>query len=231
MMERISEGIIEDLRRFSTPAVSDAMNRFKVHGGCLGIKSVVPGKKIVGPALTVRKLPAHQINPKKDGGDYLEIARKGDVIVIENQGRLDCTVFGDILAMACKQAEVQGTVIDGCCRDIEKIRETGYPVFSKGIYVQTGKDLTQYDALNVPIAISNVLVEPGDIIFGDDSGVLVIPREIVEKVLEAVKEVEEAETLIRSSVDKGLDREDAHISLAEARKKYGYFDLQKPKDK
>ena len=229
-MERLSEEIIEELKQFSTPAISDAMNRFRVHGGCLGIKSRVPGKKIVGPALTVRKLPAHQIRPNKGGGDYLEIAQKGDVIVIENQGRMDCTVFGDILAMACKQAELAGTVIGGCCRDIEKIRETGYPVFSKGIYVQTGKDFTQYDALNVPIAISNVLVEPGDIIFGDDSGVLVIPRDVVEKVLEAAKEVEEAEALIRNSVDKGLDREDAHISLAEARKKYGYFDLQKPKE-
>lgn len=219
--------IIEQLKKFSTTEISDALNRFGVKGGLKGIKPVIPGKKIVGPALTVRKLPADAVKPKKGGGDYLDIAKKGDVIVIDNGGRLDCTVFGDILASACKQAELEGTVIYGCCRDVASLKKIDYPIFSKGTYIQTGKDMTQYDALNVPIGIYNVLVEPGDIIVGDDSGVLVIPQELAEKVLSAAQEISEAENLIKKSTDKGLDLEDAHLSLAEARKKYGYFDLQK----
>lgn len=221
--------IIEQLREFSTSEISDALNRFGVKGGLDGIKPVVLGKRIVGPALTVRKLPADAVKPKKGGGDYLDIARKGDVIVIDNGGRLDCTVFGDILAAGCQQAGLEGTVIYGCCRDIASLKKIDYPVFSKGTYMQTGKDMTQYDALNVPVGIYNVLVEPGDIIVGDNSGVLVIPQELAEKVLAAAQEISEAENLIKKSTDQGLDLEDAHLSLAEARKKYGYWDLQKQK--
>jgi len=221
--------IINQLREFSTSEISDSLNRFGVKGGLEGIKPVVLGKKIVGPALTVRKLPADAVKPKKGAGDYLDIARKGDVIVIDNGGRLDCTVFGDILAASCKQAGLEGTIIYGCCRDVASLKEMDYPIFSKGTYMQTGKDMTQYDALNIPIGIYNVLVEPGDIIVGDDSGVLVVPQELAEKVLAAAKEIGEAENLIKKSTEKGLDLEDAHLSLSEARKKYGYFDLQKPK--
>lgn len=221
--------IVQQLKEFSTTEVSDALNRFGVKGGLEGIKPVVPGKRIVGPALTVRKLPADAVSPKKGGGDYLDIAKKGDVIVVDNGGRLDCTVFGDILAAACKQAALEGTVIYGCCRDVANLKKIDYPIFSKGTYMQTGKDMTQYDALNVPIGVYNVLVEPGDIVVGDDSGVLVIPQELAEKVLEAAQEISEAENLIKKSTNKGLDLEDAHLSLSEARKKYGYFDLQKAK--
>ena len=194
--------IIEKLREFSITEISDALNRFGVKGGLEGIKPVVLGKRIVGPALTVRKLPADAVNPKKGGGDYLDIAKKGDVIVVDNGGRMDCTVFGDILASACKQAGLEGTVIYGCCRDVPSLKKIDYPIFSKGTYMQTGKDMTQYDALNIPVGIYNVLVEPGDIIVGDDTGVLVIPRELAGKVLEAAQEISEAENLIKRSTDK-----------------------------
>jgi len=229
-IKRVSQTLIDELKEFSTPEISDALNTLRVIGGCQGIKTVVPGKKIVGPAVTVRKLPADAVNPKKGGGDYLDVAKKGDVIVIDNGGRMDCTVFGDILASACKQAGIEGTVIYGLCRDVELLKTIEYPVFSKGTYMQTGKDMTQYDAINIPVGIYDVLVEPGDIIFADDSGVLAIPQEIVEKVLGAAREINEAEGLIKRSVDKGLDTEDAHLSLSEAREKYKYFDLQKPKE-
>ncbi|MFC1798256.1 RraA family protein [Thermodesulfobacteriota bacterium] len=229
-MGSVSKEIIEQLRQFSTPELSDALNRFRIKGGCQGIKPVMTGSKIVGPALTVRKLPADPVNPKKSSSSYLDIAKEGDVVVIDNSGRMDCTIFGDILAFACKHAGLEGTVINGCCRDIDGQRVTGYPVFSKGTYMQTGKDLTQDDAFNVPIGIGDVLVKPGDIIVADDSGVLVIPQELVKKVLGAAEEINAAETLIKKSVDKGLEKEDAHLSLTEARKKYGYHDLQRPKE-
>lgn len=230
MSTKIPGELIEELKQFSTPEISDALNRFRIKGGLHGIKAVIPGTKIVGPALTVRKLPADAVNPKKGGGNYIDIAERGDVIVIDNSGRMDCTVFGDILARACKEAGIQGTVIYGCCRDIALLQEIGYPIFAKGTYMQTGKDMTQYDDMNVPIGIYDVLVKPGDIIFGDDSGVLVIPQEIVREVLEAAKEIKKAETLIKENVDKVAQGGDAHLTLAEAREKYGYFDLQKPRD-
>lgn len=226
--KKLSKEIIEKLMEFSTPEISDALNKFGIMGGCAGIKSVIPGGKIVGPCLTVRKLPANPINPKRGGEDYLDLAHKGDVLVIDNGGRMDCTGFGEILALACKKGGFEGTVIHGCCRDIESLKQIGYPVFSKGTYMQTGKDLTQIDAINVPISISNILVKPGDIIVGDDNGVLVIPQEIVEKVLEMAKGMREIESLIKKSIDKRSERDDTQISLSQVIRKY--LDLQKPRE-
>lgn len=228
-IQKPSKKLVEEFKQFSTPHVSDALNRLEIKGGCQEIYPVVFGKKIVGPALTVRKIPADPINPKKGGGNYLDIAEEGDVIVIDNGGRTDCTVWGDILTEGSIQKGCAGTVIYGCCRDISRLRELGYPVFSKGTYMQTGKDLTQYESINIPVGISNVLVNPGDIIIGDDSGVVVVPKSIAKEVLEAAKEISKVEAHIVASAAKGLDTEDAHLTLDEARKKYGYWDLQKPK--
>lgn len=224
--ERLPQSVVDEFKKYPTPTISDALNRLGISGGCLGIRPAVPGTSMVGSAYTIRRLPSDPVSPSQ-GGDYLDHVCAGDVIVIDNGGRVNGTVWGDILTVAAKRLGVRGTLIDGACRDISILRELDYPVFSLGVFVQTGKDRTQMEAFGVPVAVRDVRVDPGDIIVGDDSGVLVVPREVAEKVLAACAEIEEAENLIRSSVDRGLDREDAHLTLAEARKKYGYWDLQK----
>lgn len=226
--ERPPKELIEEFKKYSTPNISDALDRLGIKGGCEGIRPAVEGVKMVGPALTVYRLPADPVNPKK-GGDYLDYVKQGDVIVIDNGGRTYCTVWGDILTVAAIDLNLAGTVIDGFCRDVDKIRELRYPVFSLGIFMMTGKDRTQLEAINVPIAVRNVRVNPGDIVMGDDSGVVIIPRAKAEEVLKAAREIDEAENLIKANVKKGLDREDAHLTLAEARKKFGYYDLQRKK--
>jgi len=228
-IQKPSKELVEEFKQISTSSISDALNRFGIKGGCQGIYPVIPGKKMVGTALTARKIPADPVNPKKGGGNYLDIAEEGDVIVIDNGGRTDGTVWGDILTEGSIQKGCAGTLIYGCCRDISRLRELGYPVFSKGVYMQTGKDFTQYENINIPVGIYNVLVNPGDIIIGDDSGVVVVPKSIAKKVIEAAKEIKETEDHIVDSAVKGLDTEDAHLTLDEARKKYGYWDLQKQK--
>jgi 4-hydroxy-4-methyl-2-oxoglutarate aldolase len=226
--ERPPKEMIEEFKRYSTPNISDALDRLGIKGGCEGIRPVLSGVKMVGPALTTYRLPGDPVHPKK-AGDYLDYVKPGDVIVIDNGGRTYCTVWGDILTIAAMELNLAGTVIDGCCRDVDKIREFNYPVFSLGIFMMTGKDRTQLEAINVPVAVRNVRVNPGDLVMGDASGVVIIPRGKAEEVLKAAREIDEAENLIKSNVKRGLDREDAHLTLAEARKKFGYWDLQRKK--
>ncbi len=114
---------------------------------------------------------------------------------------------------------VAGTVIDGVCRDLPRILETKYPIFTRGRYMVTGKDRVEVDAINAPVAVSDVHVRPGDLLVGDDSGVVVVPYDRAEDVLKAALEIDEAERKILDMLEKG-------ITLREARKQLGYHRLQ-----
>lgn len=219
-IERPSKKIVHRFLELSTPNISDALDRLRIKGGCEGILPILEGVKIAGPAFTVRYIPAG-ITPSTVG-DYIDFAKSGDVIVIDNGGRTYCTVWGDLLTITAARMGIAGTVIDGVCRDIHKIRELRYPIFSRGRFMMTGKDRVQLESVNTPITVSGVQVRPGDLIVGDDSGVVVVPKEKIEEVLNIASEISEAEEAIEKEVKKGS-------TLAEARKKYRYHELQRAK--
>ena len=216
--EKADPGIVGQSAGLSTSAISDALDRHGVAGGCLGIQPVVPGVKMAGTAYTVRYVPIGTV--KGTVGDYIDDVQPGAVVVLDNAGRTDCTVWGDILTIAAKSQGLSGTVIDGVCRDVPTILKEKHPVFSRGRFMMTGKDRVMVDATQVIVSIGTVQVKPGDILVGDDSGVVVVPQELAEKVLEAVDAIEEAEQKIVKAVRGGL-------SLTEARKKFGYHALQR----
>ena len=151
-------------------------------------------------------------------GDYIDDVPRGYVVVLDNRGRTDCTVWGGILSYVAKRRGIEGTVIDGVCRDVDDILRLRYPVFSRGFFMRTGKGRVRMDAVNVPVTVGGVLVRPGDVIVADSSGVVVVPRERAEEVLSIAEEIHEAEENIVKAVDGGL-------SLGEARKKYRYHKL------
>jgi len=208
---------VQRLKRLDTTCVSDALDRLGVAGGLLGIKAVSPGQRICGPAFTVHYVPCGQV--KGTVGDFLDDVQAGQVIVIDNAGRDYCTVWGDIMSIAALRGRVEGTVIDGVCRDIPAIRETGYSVFSKGWYMVTGKDRVEVDAVGVPVSASGIQVRPGDIVLGDDSGVVVVPQVLVQEVLELAEKIDETERLIIDEVRRGTP-------LRDARQRFGYHKLQ-----
>jgi regulator of RNase E activity RraA len=226
--ERPPKELVDEFKIYSTPIISDVLDRLGIKGGCEGIRPVIEGVKMVGPALTVYRLPVDPVNPRK-GADYLEYSKPGDVIVMDNGGRTNCTAWGDILTVNAVDLNIAGTVVHGCCRDVDSIRKLKYPVFSLGIFMMTGRDRIQLEAINVPVAVRDIRVNPGDIVIGDGSGVVIVPRAKAEEVLKAAREINEAENLVVSSIKKGLGREEARLSLAEAREKYGYWDLARKK--
>ncbi len=206
-----------EFRLHDTPSVSDALDTLGLPGGLLGIKPVLAGKRICGPAFTVRYIPCGPV--KNTVGDFLDDVKAGQVIAIDNAGRVDCTIWGDLMSITAKRNSVEATVIDGACRDIPVIVKEQYPVFSRGTFMMTGKDRVQLEAVNAPITLAGVQVCPDDLLLGDDSGVIVIPAVRAEEVLRVTIEIAEKEREIENAIRSGK-------TLREARKASGYHALQ-----
>ena len=193
------------------------MDKIGIPCGLLGIHAVVPGKHICGRAFTVHYVPNGVV--KGNVGDFLDDVQPGQVVVIDNGGRLYCTVWGDIMTFVATRKGIAGTVIDGVCRDIPGILENDYPIFTKSTYMVTGKDRVTVDYVNKPVAISGVQVCPNDIILADDTGAVCIPDAVAEKVADIAESIEKTEQAIIAEVKNGS-------TLKEARAKLGYHHLQ-----
>lgn len=205
------------LAGISTSTVSDALDRCGVAGQCLGLKPLDRGFRVVGRAFTLRYLPTGSAGGTV--GDFIDDLGPGDVVVIDNGGRLDATVWGDILTMVGHARGIAGTVIDGVCRDSARSLELGYPIFSRGHYMRTGKDRVMLEAVQGPVSIGGVRVEPGDLVFGDADGVVALPRSREAEILDRAQAIEAAEARIRDAVAGGM-------ALKEARIAHGYHALQ-----
>jgi 4-hydroxy-4-methyl-2-oxoglutarate aldolase len=207
------------LAALSTSAVSDALDRLGIAGQALGIAPLDRTFRLAGRAWTLRYGPVGQ--DRGTVGDYIDDLGPGDVVVLDNQGRLDATVWGDLLTTTAHRRHLAGTVIDGICRDIDRSLTLGYLVFSRGNWMRTGKDRVRVEATQVPVSVGGVRVEPGDLLHGDGDGLVVIPTARAEEVLRAADEIQRAENAIRAAVETGTP-------LRDARRAAGYHDLQHP---
>ena len=203
--------------KLDTTSLSDALDRLGIPGQCLGIKPLDHRFRMTGRAFTILYGPAG--SPPGTVGDYIDDVAPGSVIVLDNGGRENATVWGDILTWVANRRGVAGTVIDGACRDTHLSLELGYPIYSRSYSMRTGKDRVQVEAMNCAVNIGDARVHPGDLLRGDSDGVVVIPKEHEDKVLAAAEEIDRIESEIRKSVNEGM-------TLAEARKRLGYHKLQ-----
>ncbi len=209
---------VEAFKKLSAVAVSDALDRLGLHGACLGIAPLAVGNRMVGRAFTIKYIPVGSV--KGTVGDYIDDVTPGDVIVLDNSGRLDCTVWGDILTAIAHKRGIAGTVIHGVCRDVARSFELRYPIFSRGRFMRTGKDRVQVEGMNVPVSLGDVQVRTGDILIGSDDGVVVVPQDREEEVLALAQSISQAEDKILSEALGG-------VRLDEVRKKHGYHELQR----
>jgi regulator of RNase E activity RraA len=210
--------IIEGFKKLTAAAVSDALDRLGLHGACLGIAPLATGYRMVGRAFTLKYIPVGVV--KGTVGDYIDDVPPGGVVVLDNAGRLDCTVWGDILTSVAHKRGIAGTVIHGVCRDIARSFELRYPIFSRGKFMRTGKDRVQVEGMNVPVSLGDVQVRPGDVVNGSDDGIVIVPKDREEEVLAVAQSVSQAEDQILSEALKGN-------RLDEVRKKYKYHELQR----
>ena len=215
------DATLDQLSKLAATTVSDALDRLSIAGQCLGIKPLAPSFRLCGRAVTMQTVPA--TGAPGTVGDYIDDVPEGHVVVIDNAGRPDATVWGDILTFVAHRRRVGGTVIDGHCRDISLSLELEYPIFSRGWSVRTGKDRVQLDVMHVPVMIGGATVSPGDALLGDADGVLVVPQPHEAEVVALAQEIEAAEDRIRQAVEDGM-------RLDEARRQFKYFELQRKRD-
>lgn len=202
-----------------TPGVSDAMDRLGLPGQCLDIAPLDNYRKaVVGPAFTVKYASAS--TPPGTVGDFIDDVQPGDVVVIDNDGRTDCTVWGDIMTQYAGTRGIAATVIDGVCRDVMKALGDGYPLFTRGRFMRTGKDRVQVESVNTPVSVGTARVCARDIVVADANGVVVIPRARAQEVAELARKIEEVESKIRDYIASGK-------TLGEAREALGYHTLQR----
>ncbi|MEX3899684.1 RraA family protein [Paraburkholderia sp. BR10954] len=208
---------VERAAKLETATLSDALDRLGLVGQCYKIKPRDPSFRMAGRAFTILYGPAG--SPAGTVGDFIDDVPSGSVIVLDNGGREDATVWGDILTEIAHRRGIAGTVIDGINRDVHLCLSLGYLVFSRDNWMRTGKDRVQVEGTNVPVTIGNVRVAPGDLLRGDADGVISIPKEHEERVLAAAEEIEAAEKSIREAVATGM-------RLDDARAQFKYHQLQ-----
>jgi len=212
-----ADAAVQAFSTFGTSTISDALDRLGINGQALGILPLDRSFRLAGRAFTVKMVPCGTV--KGSVGDYIDDVTPGSIVVIDNDGRLDATVWGDILTTMAHRRALGGTVINGVCRDTARSLELSYPVFTRGVYMRTGKDRVQADAYDVPVGLGEVRVAPGDLLVGDADGVIVVPKEREAEVLQTAQEIAAAEDRIRADILAGA-------RLDDARKKHRYFQLQ-----
>ncbi len=210
---RPSRELIEGINELSSPTVLESLKgKFNMHSE---IKPFWPGVKLVGSALTVRCQVGDNLTLHK----AVELLQPGDVIVADAGGYKETGgMWGEIMALAAQKRGGVGLVIDGAVRDIPILRQINFPVFARTASPGSTAKKT-FGSIGRPITCGGVLVNPGDIIVGDESGVLVIPAEKAAEVLELTIKIAEAEDGIEAALRQGL-------TLTQAREKYHYHQLQ-----
>lgn len=176
----MNESLINILKRYDTTLLADGAGEFVSLDK--KIKPIENSMKIYGPAYTV----------KLEKGDSsiifkaIENASPGDIMVIDTSGTDDTAVWGDSKSLSARLKGLAGVVIDGAYRDLSGCINEGVPIFAKHLVVHGsgGKGLGE---LNIPIRVENQEICPGDIIVGDENGVIVLKQEIIERVIEGAE--------------------------------------------
>ncbi len=179
-VERPAPHLVAPFKEFVTCNVGDVLGRFAAMH--YAIKPLVPGWKVVGTAITVRSRPCDNLLIYK----AIELSQPGDVIVIANYEYDTNATWGDLTSAMAKAKGVAGMVTDGLARDIAGLRQVGLPVFARGLTPNS----PQKDGpgeINVPVSCGGVIVNPGDIILGDEDGVVVVPKADAELVIERTR--------------------------------------------
>jgi 4-hydroxy-4-methyl-2-oxoglutarate aldolase len=212
---------VDRVAALDTATLSDALDKLGIAGQCYGISGRHPDFHMSGRAFTMLCGPAGK--PPGTVGDYIDDVPPGCVVVIDNGGREDATIWGDILTEIAHRRELAGTLIDGISRDVALCRAIGYPVFSKGHWMRTGKDRVQVEQMQCPVSIGGARVAPGDLVRGDADGVVAIPRQHEDALLDAAEEIQAAEDRIREACRGGM-------RLDDARRQFKYHTLQARQD-
>jgi RraA family protein len=197
-IQRPNAALLEGFRAFAGPLVSDLMNRLYTMRPAIQNLTDADLLPLVAPACTVKVFPGDNLMVHA----ALDVARAGDVLVIDAGGSHMNAVLGDLISNKARHRGIAGIVVDGLVRDIDGIREARIPVFGRGV-TPVGPLHRGPGEINFPIQCGGIVVCPGDLIFADSNGVVVIPQEIAPELLKRCQEKTAREESYVEAVKRG----------------------------
>src|SRR5438309_2978372 len=194
---RPDPALVAGFREFETPMISDLMNR--LYTMCTAIRNVTtPQLRILGPACTVKVFPGDNLMVHKS----LDLAAPHDIVVVDAGGSGMNAVLGDLVTTKARHRKIAGFVVDGYVRDLPGILALDFPIYARGV-TPIGPLHRGPGEVNFPVQCGRILVHPGDIIAGDDNGVVVIPQAAAACLLERLRMRREAEANYVAAVARG----------------------------
>jgi RraA family protein len=193
---QVAQQYIQAFADIPVANVSDCMTRMTAGGPRL--RPMHKGGKLAGPALTVKARPGDNLMIHK----ALTMAQPGDVIVVDAGGDLTNSLFGELMVNTAIQRRLAGVVLNGAVRDCDIIAQLDFPLYAAGI-THRGPYKDGPGEINVPIAIDGMVIEPGDLILGDADGLLCVPFDDVEAVLEASRKKVKLEEQMMADIKAG----------------------------
>jgi len=208
-----------------TPTLSDILDSLGIAGAIPAsvLRPVIPGKKIAGPAITLKYVPEmltpaqsfqEKAKAKLADRDAYALTEPGDVVVMDGGGRGDISAMGGLSTRMAKKYGLAGNIVDCGVRDVAEMRNLDYPVWSRGVTPITGKFRFEALAVNGPVVCAGVSVHPGDLVVADDTGVVMIPQKLIRQVVRLAIEASKKEERLIQVIEEGSSLEEMKKVLA-----------------
>ncbi len=195
----------------STCNVSDALDRLGISGQVPGILPLWPGcPKIAGPALTMRLSPQASYSTVIGTLEAIQSSRAGDILVIDNSGRTQVNSFGGIAAFSARHYGMAGCVIDGATRDVDEMADLHLAVYGRGVVNTSVRGRVGFEGFNIGVELGGVPVQPGDYVFSDVNGTVVVPSDDIVETQRWARRLSEMEQRIKRDIAAGTAPVTAH---------------------
>lgn len=200
--------------KLNAAVISDMLDRLGAREQAMraDIRPVYPGAVVVGRAYPVLSTDVFEISddPYRGEIEAVDSLKPNSVIVICTNHSTRTCIWGELLSTAARARGARGAVIDGYTRDVAQITAMGFSTFATGMKIIDSAGRSMVIAHGCPVSCGDVLVNPGDIVFGDIDGVVVIPKDLEEKVIPLALEKVGKENLVRNELLKGAMLRDAY---------------------
>jgi 4-hydroxy-4-methyl-2-oxoglutarate aldolase len=212
--------VMEVLKKASTGMLIDALAISGIKGGIMGVRPArgFEDARVLGPAVTLLYAPVRPDTPKLNTYFVIRNSPPGSVLVIDGKG-VDGHFTGDNQGECAKRQGLKGVVVYGGARDIAGYREIGMPLYYTGSATRANPSELQLSAYNVPIVIGGVLVKPGDLIMADEDGVVAVPAESLETVIQNIKVIFEVEERMEQAIQRDAPVEEIMAIISKKKPK------------
>jgi regulator of RNase E activity RraA len=213
-----TDELLPQLQDLYSAVVADVLDSLGYRNQSLpsSIRPLTPTKRVQGVVLPVKAVAVNEIpaRPYELEIAAVDTATRGQVLLVDAGDDTTCAFWGELLTTACMYKGVAGVVMTACTRDMWKIKDLHFPVFGIGYHPADSKGRLDVIQIGEPITIGGVTARLGDLILGDEDGIVIIPQEVAEQTLRLALEKVSGENVVRADLLRG-------VPMAEVFRKYG----------